>query len=675
MTPSARRRSWKPRPPRVNLSLRLGLAVGLLVLVISSALGLVVGVIASRAVLEREALRQLATAEEFHRVVRRDLEARANEVRLLAQLLDEDDLSGQVDVARRTQLNAALDQIRQDTEAPVSWIGVLDLDGVVRHASGLDHGVGEELSAEDWFLTAFDGQVTVEVHEAHRGGHHAGSEGGPAPDVAMHVIDVATPIHDQRGTVIGVAALHLSAQWLETRRAEVLALDATPDTELFVVAWDGDVVLGPDPARVDAPEITTMDAAGMAASDTPRDLLVERGSQVAGSHDAVAIAGTDRDRGLVVARYGAASQDLLTWHVVVLRSEDVVVASTVIVRNNLVLFGIVGGLLTALTAVLLVQRQTRGLRAIEQAAREIRSGVDDAQIPIVEGNDDIARASRALKDLTDDLVAQRVAVEAASTRLHDTLKLQDDFVAMASHEMRTPVTVIRGALELLQGARALPEAAQTELLDAASRQLGRLERLASNLLVAQTLAIAPERSLQHSAVVRFSPHDLLAALLVPGVELHGGAHEEVLGNAPLLELVVGNLVDNALRYGRAPVEVRCVVASDLRAVMPRLEVSVTDHGDGVPASFHAHLFERFTQVGLRQREKGGGVGLGLWLSKQLLEANNGRILYKAASHGGACFTVVLPVQFDTDQQSGGGTRLPASSRSASRSAGTASAVP
>lgn len=62
---------------------------------------------------------------------------------------------------------------------------------------------------------------------------------------------------------------------------------------------------------------------------------------------------------------------------------------------------------------------------------------------------------------------------------------------MASHEMRTTVTVIRGAVELLDGSRALPDTAWSELLDAADRQLAGLERLASNLLVAQMLALAP----------------------------------------------------------------------------------------------------------------------------------------------------------------------------------------
>lgn len=78
---------------------------------------------------------------------------------------------------------------------------------------------------------------------------------------------------------------------------------------------------------------------------------------------------------------------------------------------------------------------------------------------------------------------------------------------------------------------------------------------------------------------------------------------------------------------------------------------------------------------LGQRETGGGVGLGLWLSKQPLEANQGGIASRTAPHAGACFTVVLPVQFEADQQPGGGTNPSVSSRSTRDSTGTASAVP
>jgi signal transduction histidine kinase len=101
-----------------------------------------------------------------------------------------------------------------------------------------------------------------------------------------------------------------------------------------------------------------------------------------------------------------------------------------------------------------------------------------------------------------------------------------------------------------------------------------------------------------------------------------------------LEQVVGNLVDNALRYGSGPIELAA------RAVGGQVELSVRDHGEGLPPDFVASAFERFTRVDSARSR--GGAGLGLALVRAIAEAHGGTASAANADDGGAKITVVVP---------------------------------
>jgi two-component system phosphate regulon sensor histidine kinase PhoR len=217
-----------------------------------------------------------------------------------------------------------------------------------------------------------------------------------------------------------------------------------------------------------------------------------------------------------------------------------------------------------------------------------------------------------------------------------------DFVANASHELRTPVAAIRGAAEtLLAGAIDQPAVARG-FVEIVHRQAERLARLTQDLL---------DLSRLESRQVRFdaTPVDL-AALARTVVELHGPGAEKkglaLLADVPAglgvfadqraLEQVVVNLVDNAIKYTPSgSVAVRAAPSGD------DVVITVADTGPGIEAHHLARIFERFYRVDPGRAREAGGTGLGLAIAKHLVQGMGGEIDVESGA-AGTRFHVRLP---------------------------------
>jgi two-component system phosphate regulon sensor histidine kinase PhoR len=217
-----------------------------------------------------------------------------------------------------------------------------------------------------------------------------------------------------------------------------------------------------------------------------------------------------------------------------------------------------------------------------------------------------------------------------------------DFVANASHELRTPVAAIRGAAEtLLAGALEEPESAR-HFVEIVHRQAERLSRLTQDLL---------DLSRLESRQVRF---EVAPVELVPlgrqVAELHGlGARKKglelrveipeglvAMADGRALEQVVVNLVDNAIKYTPS--------GSVVVRALPRqgdVLLTVTDTGPGIEPHHLARLFERFYRVDPGRAREAGGTGLGLAIAKHLVQGMHGEIGVESGAEG-TCFTVRLP---------------------------------
>lgn len=219
-------------------------------------------------------------------------------------------------------------------------------------------------------------------------------------------------------------------------------------------------------------------------------------------------------------------------------------------------------------------------------------------------------------------------------------RAKTDFVSIASHELRTPVSVVHGiAATLYARTGDLDDAQMRALLGALVQQTDRLRDLADQLLDLTRL----ESQGAAEARERFCPCALLEELLprIAGerrvdVRIVADPHSGLVADSHAFERVAANLILNALRYGKPPVEVRFEPdAGGSRLV-------VEDHGRGVAPEFVPHLFDRFSRSDETRRAGEPGAGLGLSIASAYAAVLGGRLEYAAAEPHGARFTLTLP---------------------------------
>lgn len=232
-----------------------------------------------------------------------------------------------------------------------------------------------------------------------------------------------------------------------------------------------------------------------------------------------------------------------------------------------------------------------------------------------------------------DLLRQRTKVSLALEQVRRIDTMRAGLVSTLGHDVRSPLTVIRGSIQTIlnHGDRITP-ADRTGLLQAADRQARRLEQLATDLL---DLARMDEGRLQiETEQVALAPLVRQAISYIEGadaVEVSVPEDIMVLADPARLEQVLINLVSNALKHGAPPVSL------DARKDDGYVVVAVSDEGPGVAEAELDRLFEPFGK-----RRKPGSTGYGLAIVKALVDAQGGRVSYQPNESGGACFEISLP---------------------------------
>ena len=231
------------------------------------------------------------------------------------------------------------------------------------------------------------------------------------------------------------------------------------------------------------------------------------------------------------------------------------------------------------------------------------------------------------------------------TELRRLESLRRDFVANASHELRTPIAAVRSATETLRdGALDEPDAA-IRFVDIIDRNAQRLQSLVEDMLELSKLE-SNEFKLKRERVELGSVVPIVLALFreraeKKGVRLAADLPREataVLGDARALEHVLLNLVDNAVKY--CPHGTRVIVKASRHG--DRVKLVVADDGPGIPAEHLPRVFERFYRVDAGRSRELGGTGLGLSIVKHMVEAMRGRVSVESEVGRGSTFTVSLP---------------------------------
>lgn len=232
-----------------------------------------------------------------------------------------------------------------------------------------------------------------------------------------------------------------------------------------------------------------------------------------------------------------------------------------------------------------------------------------------------------------DLLRQRTKLEEALIEIRRIDRMRSGLVSMLGHDVRSPLTVIRGVVAtLLSRGDAIAEHDKRSLLESADRQARRLEHLANDLL---DLARLDEGRLElDTKPVEVGPMVRESLTYVEGgedilVDIENGTR--VKADPHRFEQVVVNLASNALHHGRLPVSITAKADTD------KVLIDVVDCGDGVSEQELARLFEPFNT-----ERKSGSIGYGLAIVKALVEAQEGEVTYARTEGGGARFRVCLP---------------------------------
>ncbi len=257
--------------------------------------------------------------------------------------------------------------------------------------------------------------------------------------------------------------------------------------------------------------------------------------------------------------------------------------------------------------------------------------------------------SRRLEQKSLALEKATAELQDANERLREFDKLKDEFVATVSHELRTPLTSIRSFSEILLDTPDLTEDERRHFLQIVVREANRLTRLINDVLDLSKIESGQMRWQVEGCDLREIVEEGVAATSGMAAERRVALTTDLKAvRAPVrcdrdrLVQVVVNLLSNATKF--APAEGGRVLVQ-LLELGGAFVVRVEDNGPGVPEPYREAVFERFRQVGDLVRDKPKGTGLGLTISRQIVEHFGGRIwLEEAASLGGAAVCFTLPAE-------------------------------
>lgn len=319
--------------------------------------------------------------------------------------------------------------------------------------------------------------------------------------------------------------------------------------------------------------------------------------------------------------------------ILVIASEQPRFAALAFFSENLLLPLLEAGAIAALLSLALAMFIARSIALPLQKMAEVAQGIargDYAQTAPVSGPDEVRALGQSLNQMT--------------TQVQATQQAHRDFLANVSHELKTPLTSIQGfAQAMLDGAADSPQAIQRSA-NIIYTEADRLRRLVEGLLDLARLD-AGLRALSRA------PLDLRLVLATTvekfnlratekGVTLRGELPPTLpamVGDADRLAQVFTNLLDNALKH--TPVGGSVTLAA--AAVPGGVEITVKDTGPGIPPEDLQRIFERFYQVD-KSRARPSGAGLGLTITKEIVEAHNGSIRVESVVGLGTKFIVRLP---------------------------------
>jgi signal transduction histidine kinase len=292
---------------------------------------------------------------------------------------------------------------------------------------------------------------------------------------------------------------------------------------------------------------------------------------------------------------------------------------------------------TAIAAFVIFAPARNRLRSLEQAAERLGAGELEARAP-AQGRDEIARVASAFNHMAEDLEAQAHALKHSD-------RLRRQMLADISHELRTPLTTMRGYLDTLDMPEiVLDDGKRRRYIETARRETLRLERLVADLLELARFengvaALAPrvvavERVF--AGVSRRYERDASAAQVTIRSQVDPSA-DQIVADPDRLDQAISNLAANALRHSPPG----GTIDLEATAYAGGCQLTVVDSGIGITADHLPYVFERFYKVDESRASGPAGSGLGLSITKAIVERHGGTISVTSRP-GRTAFIIRLP---------------------------------
>ncbi len=310
---------------------------------------------------------------------------------------------------------------------------------------------------------------------------------------------------------------------------------------------------------------------------------------------------------------------------------------------------IIALLLATVIALLLTRAISQPVFALEQGMAAVADG-------------DLDHALEFRTDRRDEFGRLAVSFQAMSRQLAELDKLKAEFVSIASHELKTPINVILGYLQLMQegvyGPLTEKQLPVTKTIEAQARTLS---RLATQLLDVSRFEAGggriDPRPIKLGAMLEELERTFHVLAVQRGVNFRvsrdEGLPEEVLWDWERINEVTGNLLSNAFKFTPADgtIELTATPANG------RIQIQIHDTGAGIPESQLPHIFEKFYQADNQRSASAKGTGLGLAIAKEIVEAHHGVIKCESTVGEGTRFTILLPVMVEHRRRSTGVHRI------------------
>jgi signal transduction histidine kinase len=289
------------------------------------------------------------------------------------------------------------------------------------------------------------------------------------------------------------------------------------------------------------------------------------------------------------------------------------------------LVGLLGIIFLAYTTLRPLRELLRGIRSISQ---------DRSSEPIrVRSKDEFGELAGAFNEM--------------ATRLKQEEQMRSDFISMLSHEIRTPLTSIRESVNMIaEEVMGTINERQRKFLEIASSEIGRIGKLLNHLMQVSRLGSGAIKirplSVQTSALVSKCIDGLISSAEAKRIKIDTAIPEAipwVRGDPEHLQQVFVNLLGNAIKFSPPGSEVR--VRIDANKGAPDVKFSISDNGPGIQQEEQSLIFNKYYQA-RRVRSHMDGVGLGLHITKQIVEAHGGKLWVESEIGKGSTFAFTLP---------------------------------